>query len=163
MHILKPIDYGKLYKTVINCLTYIHKCELYMMATQENELLSAIERVEKELGSMKSLLEQVISYQQELMERSKGGKYTIGATATEEENPTEDGLDVGILLRLPDHLRKTMLALAKLIEGRADEVSEITGRARAIESGYLNQLVRLGYVKKIRRKHQIYFAISEGE
>jgi hypothetical protein len=132
-----------------------------MMETQENELLTAIERVEKELGSMKSLLEQVASSQQELIERSKGGKFIIGAA--EENNPTEDGLDVGILLRLPDHLRKTMLALAKLIEGRADEVSEITGRARAIESGYLNQLVRLGYVKKIRRKHQIYFAISEGE
>jgi hypothetical protein len=132
-----------------------------MMETQENELLTAIERVEKELGSMKSLLEQVVSSQQELIERSKGGKFIIGAA--EENNPTEDGLDVGILLRLPDHLRKTMLALAKLIEGRADEVSEITGRARAIESGYLNQLVRLGYVKKIRRKHQIYFAISEGE
>ena len=132
-----------------------------MMKMQENELLMAIGRVEKELGSMKSLLEQVASYQQELIERSKGGKFAIGAT--EENNPTEDGLDVGILLRLPDHLRKTVLALAKLIEGRADEVSEITRRARAIESGYLNQLVRLGYVTKMRRKHQIYFAISEGE
>lgn len=46
-----------------------------------------------------------------------------------------------------------MLALAKLVEARADEVAEITQRTRAIESGYLNQLVRLGYVKKIRRKH----------
>jgi hypothetical protein len=67
---------------------------------------------------------------------------------------------VAILLKLPDHLRKTMVALSKLIEGRADEVASITGRARAIESGYLNQLVRLGYVKKIRKKHQIYFAIN---
>lgn len=56
-------------------------------------------------------------------------------------------------MALPDHLRKTMLALAKLVEARADEVAEITQRTRAIESGYLNQLVRLGYVKKIRRKH----------
>jgi len=60
-------------------------------------------------------------------------------------------------------LRKTMLALAKLVEARADEVADITQRARAIESGYLNQLVRLGYVKKVRRKHQIYFTINDEE
>jgi len=134
------------------------------METQESYVRMAIERLEKEVGSMRSILEQILSYQQELIERSKAGRVVTGiAKALGEEDPIEDGLDVGILLRLPDHLRKTMLALAKLIEGRADEVSEITSRARAIESGYLNQLVRLGYVKKIRRKHQIYFTISEGE
>ncbi|MEM2128231.1 MAG: helix-turn-helix domain-containing protein [Candidatus Methanomethylicaceae archaeon] len=55
-----------------------------------------------------------------------------------------------------------MTALAKLLEARADEVAKMTGRVRAIESSYLNQLVRMGYVKKVRRGHQIYFSVEEG-
>ncbi len=127
------------------------------MATQPAELESVLERLEKEISSMKFMLEQMLSLQQQLLEklRMKGGQGESGL-------PT-DGLDISILLSLPDHLRKTMLALAKLVEARADEVAEITQRARAIESGYLNQLVRLGYVKKVRRKHQIYFTINDGE
>jgi len=80
-----------------------------------------------------------------------------------EEETYGEGLDVVKLLKLPDHLRKTMLALSKLVEGRADEVALATDRARAVESGYLNQLVRLGYVKKIRKKHEIYFTIVKEE
>lgn len=116
---------------------------------------NALLRMEKEFISMRSYLEQIISLQKEMLQRLEKG-----------ERPAEDvdnggtGLSVAVLLKLPDHLRKTMVALSKLIEGRADEVASITGRARAIESGYLNQLVRLGYVKKIRKKHQIYFAIN---
>ncbi len=116
---------------------------------------NALLRMEKEFISMRSYLEQIISLQKEMLQRLE-----------REEKPPEEldnggsGLSVAVLLKLPDHLRKTMVALSKLIEGRADEVASITGRARAIESGYLNQLVRLGYVKKIRKKHQIYFAIN---
>mgnify|MGYP000162138026 CR=1 FL=1 len=133
------------------------------MATQDNETRLVLERLEKEIATIKSLLEQIIASQQELIDKSKGAYPPSSYGQADGEGVVEDGLDVGILLRLPDHLRKTMLALAKLIEGRADEVAQITGRARAIESGYLNQLMRLGYVRKIRRKHQIYFALSEGD
>ncbi|MDH7556921.1 MAG: hypothetical protein ACQXXL_07890 [Candidatus Methanosuratincola sp.] len=127
------------------------------MTTQPAELQSVLEKLEKEISSMKFMLEQILSLQQQLVEKTriKGGQ--------EESELPADGLDISILLRLPDHLRKTMLALAKLIEARADEVANITQRARAIESGYLNQLVRLGYVKKVRRKHQIYFTINDEE
>ena len=127
------------------------------MTTQPAELQSALEKLEKEISSIKFMLEQILSLQQQLAEKAriKGGQ-------GESELPA-DGLDISILLRLPDHLRKTMLALAKLVEARADEVADITQRARAIESGYLNQLVRLGYVKKVRRKHQIYFTINDEE
>lgn len=127
------------------------------MTTQPAELQSVLEKLEKEISSMKFMLEQILSLQQQLVEKTriKGGQ--------EESELPADGLDISILLRLPDHLRKTMLALAKLVEARADEVADITQRARAIESGYLNQLVRLGYVKKVRRKHQIYFTINDEE
>lgn len=116
---------------------------------------NALLRMEKEFISMRSYLEQIISLQKEMLQRLDRGE-----KPPEELDNGGSGLSVAILLKLPDHLRKTMVALSKLIEGRADEVASITGRARAIESGYLNQLVRLSYVKKIRKKHQIYFAIN---
>jgi hypothetical protein len=121
---------------------------------------NALSKMEKEFSSMRSYLEQVLTLQKEILEKlAKETEKRI-----EEDGSSEDGLSgglsVAVLLKLPDHLRKTMIALSKLIEGRADEVANITGRARAIESGYLNQLVRLGYVKKMRRKHQIYFAVE---
>lgn len=133
------------------------------MATQDNETRLVLERLEKEIATIKLLLEQIMASQQELIDKTKEAYAPTSYGQGDSDAVVEDGLDVGILLRLPDHLRKTMLALAKLIEGRADEVAQITGRARAIESGYLNQLMRLGYIRKIRRKHQIYFALSEGD
>ncbi|MGA2572704.1 MAG: transcriptional regulator [Candidatus Methanomethylicaceae archaeon] len=125
---------------------------------------NALSKMEKEFSSMRIYLEQVLTLQKEILE--KLAKETEKRIDEEEDGSSEGGLSGGIsvavLLKLPDHLRKTMIALSKLIEGRADEVANITGRARAIESGYLNQLVRLGYVKKVRRKHQIYFAVESG-
>ena len=120
---------------------------------------NALSRIEKEVASMRSSLEQVMALQKEILEKLSAGQ-KVQEVANDDGSSTN--ISVGILLKLPDHLRKTMIALSKLIEGRADEVANITCRARAIESGYLNQLVRLGYVKKVRRKHQIYFAVEGG-
>jgi response regulator of citrate/malate metabolism len=72
-----------------------------------------------------------------------------------------DTLDVMTLLSLPDHLRKTAVTLCKLEEATADEVSEQTRRARAVESGYLNQLVVMGYMKKERRGRKAYFFVDK--
>lgn len=66
-------------------------------------------------------------------------------------------LDVMTLLSLPDHLRKTAVTLCKLGEGTADQIAELTKRARAVESGYLNQLVLMGYLRKERRGRKAYF------
>jgi len=52
------------------------------------------------------------------------------------------------LLTLPDHLRKTWIALDRLGRARAPDVAAITGRARAVESSYLNQLAHAGVVYK---------------
>jgi len=68
-----------------------------------------------------------------------------------------DVLDVMTLLSLPDHLRKTAVTLCKIGQATADEVAEQTKRARAVESGYLNQLVIMGYLKKERRGRKAYF------
>jgi len=135
-----------------------------LMGVQEEEFRQAMERLEREVLAMKSYLEQIIGDQQELLNIVRTPRTGLNqADSGDGDEVSRNGLDVGILLKLPDHLRKTMLALAKLIEGRADEVAQLTGRARAIESGYLNQLVRLGYVKKLRRKHQIFFVLGDGE
>jgi DNA-binding transcriptional ArsR family regulator len=72
-----------------------------------------------------------------------------------------EALDVMTLLSLPDHLRKTAVALCKLEEATANEVAEQTKRARAVESGYLNQLVIMGYMKKERRGRKAYFFVNK--
>jgi DNA-binding transcriptional ArsR family regulator len=72
-----------------------------------------------------------------------------------------DTLDVMTLLSLPDHLRKTAITLCKLGEATAEEVAENTKRARAVESGYLNQLVLMGYLKKERRGRKTYFFVEK--
>ncbi|MDH5450941.1 MAG: transcriptional regulator [Candidatus Bathyarchaeota archaeon] len=74
-----------------------------------------------------------------------------------------DVLDVMTLLSLPDHLRKTAVTLCKIGQATADEVSGQTKRARAVESGYLNQLVLMGYVKKERRGRKAYFYVEKEE
>jgi len=80
---------------------------------------------------------------------------------------TQDGvpdvLDVMTLLSLPDHLRKTAVTLCKLDHATADQVAEQTKRARAVESGYLNQLVLMGYVKKERRGRKAFFYVEREE
>ncbi|MFQ5759307.1 MAG: transcriptional regulator [Candidatus Bathyarchaeia archaeon] len=72
-----------------------------------------------------------------------------------------DVLDVMTLLSLPDHLRKTAVTLCKLDQATAEEVAEQTKRARAVESGYLNQLVLMGYLKKERRGRKAYFFVEK--
>ena len=74
-----------------------------------------------------------------------------------------EALDVMTLLSLPDHLRKTAVTLCKLEKATADEVAEQTKRARAVESGYLNQLVVMGYMKKERDGRKAYFYVDREE
>lgn len=52
------------------------------------------------------------------------------------------------ILELPKHLQVTILALLKLGSSTATAVSAVTGKARALESSYLNQLVTLKLVCK---------------
>jgi hypothetical protein len=73
-------------------------------------------------------------------------------------------LDVMTLLAMPDHLRKTAMTLCRCGRATAEEVSQQTNRARAVESAYLNQLVIMGYLKKERKGRKAYFyADREGQ
>jgi hypothetical protein len=66
-------------------------------------------------------------------------------------------LDVMTLLSMPDHLRKTAMTVCRSGRATADEISQQTTRARAVESSYLNQLVLMGYLKKERKGRKAYF------
>jgi hypothetical protein len=68
----------------------------------------------------------------------------------------------GKLLLLPDHLRKTYMTVVSKVECDATVVSNLTGRCRAVESNYLNQLVRMGWLNKRRVAKTISFrAVTE--
>ena len=90
------------------------------------------------------------------VQRSAGGSVVRPYVSVPENLP----LDVTTLLGLPDHLRKSALALATLGEGTATDLSKDTGRVRAVESDYLNQLVSMGLVKKKRKGRDVYFYIE---
>ena len=64
------------------------------------------------------------------------------------------------LLRLPNTLRKTMIAVIQLKEAPAGTVAKHTQRTRGIESLLLNQLVRMGYLVKIKRGRQVFFRLD---
>ena len=61
------------------------------------------------------------------------------------------------LMELPNHLRETMLAVIALGEATATEVSKQTGKGRSSESRILNQLERMGYLKRRYSRRKVYF------
>lgn len=73
------------------------------------------------------------------------------------------GLDVMTLLSLPEHLRTTATVLFDKGPATAEDVSKATLKERAVESGYLNQLVRMGHVKKYRTGRKVYFCINDAK
>jgi hypothetical protein len=67
------------------------------------------------------------------------------------------------LLSLPDHLRRTYITVADRGECDATVVSNLTGRCRAVESNYLNQLARMGWLNKRRISKTIKFRLLCGQ
>ena len=63
------------------------------------------------------------------------------------------------LLSLPDHLRRTYMIVADKGECDATVVSNLTGRCRAVESNYLNQLSRMGWLNKRRISKTVRFRL----
>jgi predicted transcriptional regulator len=90
------------------------------------------------------------------LQRSAGGQAARPSVSLPENLP----LDVTTLLSLPDHLRKSALALSTLGEATATDLSKETSRVRAVESDYLNQLVSMGLIKKKRKGRDVYFYVE---
>lgn len=121
-----------------------------MTAAIEKNQTKILERIKECLDKLNEKMEVFIELQ-----KSEQKEDAMGLPGLPE------ALDVMTLLSLPDHLRKTAISLCKLGEATADEVAEHTKRARAVESGYLNQLVLMGYLKKERRGRKTYFYVEK--
>jgi len=67
----------------------------------------------------------------------------------------------GTLSSLPEHLRRSMETIVTLGEANAEAVAAKTGRSRAAESDYLNQLVDRGFLRKQRVGKEIVFQVFD--
>ena len=114
--------------------------------------LDVLERINHNLEGMGEKLEKIIELQEILVERF---------TKPEEKTDQVLPLDVDVLLTLPDHLRKTAFAISSLGHATASKVATETGRTRAAESDYLNQLEGMGYLRRERRGRTVYFYIKK--
>ena len=111
--------------------------------------LNILEKIEASLERLNDKMEVIIEIQK-----------------TGNDNPKsvpglpDASLDVMTLLSMPDHLRKTAMAICRSGRATAEEIAGQTSRARAVESAYLNQLVIMGYLKKERKGRKAYFYID---
>jgi DNA-binding IclR family transcriptional regulator len=64
------------------------------------------------------------------------------------------------ILEFPKHLQVSILTLLKLGPSTASDVAAVTGKVRANESGYLNQLVVMKVVRRERRGRKVFFSVD---
>ena len=82
----------------------------------------------------------------------------IAAIVSEKVRPRKTKHE-SILLRLSDYERVSYVSVLERGEATATDVSIDTGRKRAVESYYLNCLVRRGFMNKHRNSRIVYFSI----
>ena len=111
--------------------------------------IAILEKIEESLERLNEKMEVIIEIQ-----KSSGDAQRSAAALP------DASLDVMTLLSMPDHLRKTAMAICRCGRATADEIAEQTSRARAVESAYLNQLVLMSYVKKERKGRKAYFFVD---
>ncbi len=111
-----------------------------------------LEKIEETLEKLNDKVEIMIEIQK------NGGNSNYQKSAL---SLPDASLDVMTLLSMPDHLRKTAMSICRCSRATAEEISEQTKRARAVESAYLNQLVTMGYLKKERKGRKAYFFIEK--
>jgi hypothetical protein len=111
--------------------------------------LNILEKIEESLERLNDKMEVIIEIQKTGSDNQKSAPGLPDAS-----------LDVMTLLSMPDHLRKTAMAICRCVRATAEEISVQTSRARAVESAYLNQLVIMGYLKKQRKGRKAYFFVD---
>ena len=123
--------------------------------TDLTTVFDILRRIGEELELMNRKIDSIMEEQQGIprLSRSQPGM--------ELSISPEKYLDVMTLLSLPDHLRKTAMTACSLGEATADDVARQTGRARAIESNYLNQLVEMGHLMKKKLGRKTYFSLEK--
>ncbi len=126
-------------------------------------MLSKLKELESKLNLLISLVVELKHRQDVLYQQlSTLEKKTLGKLDALHLNqgsvPILDTLDI---LHLPKHLQDTYKALLSTERSKAtaEMVAEITGKARAVESDYLNQLHTMGFVRKCREGRKVFFEI----
>jgi len=123
-------------------------------SSNEKSLRDELERLSLKIDSLAKLDERILDAQTEILRLLKE---TGESTHSKESNDVPDAV---ALWSLPSSLRKTMLAIYKLGEATARDLSNETKRLRAVESALANQLVRLGYLRRKRLGRKVYFYIE---
>jgi len=111
--------------------------------------IAILEKIEESLERLNQKMEVIIEIQKN---GSDAQRSAVGLP--------DASLDVMTLLSMPDHLRKTAMAICRCGRATAEEIAGQTKRARAVESAYLNQLVIMGYLKKERKGRKAYFYVD---
>jgi hypothetical protein len=74
--------------------------------------------------------------------------------------PVGPPVDVITLLEMPLSLRKTVVALYRFEKATADQIAEVTGRSKAVESECANQMVTMGLINRKQEGRDVYFSIE---
>jgi hypothetical protein len=64
------------------------------------------------------------------------------------------------VLKFPKHLQVSVTSLLKIGSATAEQVAAVTGKARAVESSYLNQLAVMHIVRKEQRGRTVFFSVD---
>jgi hypothetical protein len=115
-------------------------------------LVDEFNKLNQKLESIVEVDGKILKMQEEFLQKIANQNYPKEAIKPEP--------DVMTLLSLPSALRKTVMALYKLKEATAEDLSRETKRLRAVESASANQLVRMGFLSKKREGRNVYFYIE---
>ncbi len=127
------------------------------MATDESKLQqeAVLAKTFSLFQTIGQQLDLLISINEKMLENQKDFLEGVSGHSVNELSP-----DTLTLLTLPLSLRKTVIALYKLQKATAETIGLETKRLRGIESASANQLVRMGYLKKIRQGRKVYFSLE---
>ena len=93
-------------------------------------------------------------------ERKKIADFSNNDVEIERLDGPEDLLTPNDIFLLPGPMKQTAIELIRLRIATADDIAGKTKRERAVESGYLNQLTKMNYCRKIRISRNIFFFIG---
>ncbi len=108
----------------------------------DEEVLERIKKIEERLDNLERIMKNVEAF-----------------PTRESQKLSLKSINMKDLLALPTSLQKTMLTIQELEEATATRVAEETGRDRTVETIYLNQLMRLGFLTRERRGRKVYFKV----
>lgn len=117
-----------------------------MKMKEQERLARKLEEIREELESLNDRMEAIIDLQRD---DRKVRVHTLPGIP----------LDAMTLLSMPDHLRQTFMTVCRFNHATAEEIAQQMNRARAAESGNLNQLVNMGFLKKEKKGRKTYFFI----